>query len=96
MGVTGLSVYSVVIRRGDLLSAPVDHELVMLDPETGHYHRLDPTGLRVWELLAERQSVEAICHVLELEFDVSADTCRAEVLEFLGQLAHAGLLQPAG
>jgi hypothetical protein len=94
--VTDFSVDSVVVRREGLLTAPVEHELVMLDPDTSCYYRLDPVGLRVWELLAERRSVEAICRALEPEFEVSARTCRTDVLAFLDRLDHAGLLEASG
>jgi Coenzyme PQQ synthesis protein D (PqqD) len=94
-GVPGFSLTSVVIRSDDLLSAPVDHELVMLDPKTSCYHRLDPVGVRIWALLSVPRSVDALCRELEPEFDVSATTCRADVLEFLDRLKHAGLVRAA-
>jgi hypothetical protein len=93
--VSGRSRHSHVTRREDLLSAPVDRELVMLDPTTSHYHRLDPIGLRVWELLGEVHSVDAICQALGPEFEVSAEQCRADVITFLDGLERAGLVELA-
>jgi hypothetical protein len=94
-GVSGFSGDSHVIRREDLLSAPVDQELVMLDPTTSRYHRLDPIGLRVWELLGQDRSIEEICEALEPEFEVSAERCRADVITFLDHLNRAGLVKAA-
>jgi hypothetical protein len=88
-----LSLESVVVRRGDVLGAPVDDELVMLDPRQGRYFGMDAIGLRIWELLAQPQTVHALCSKLEREFQVSADTCRRDVLEFLSQLSDAALLE---
>lgn len=90
----GFSLDSHVVRRDGLLSALVDHELVMLDPRTSCYYRLDSIGLRVWELVAQLQSVDAICAALEPEFEVNAKTCRADVITFLDRLALAGLVEP--
>jgi hypothetical protein len=67
----------------------------MLDPTTSSYHRLDPIGLRVWELLGQARSVDEICEALESEFEVSAARCRADVIAFLDRLKHAGLVEPA-
>jgi coenzyme PQQ synthesis protein D (PqqD) len=93
--VPGFSIDAHVIRREDLLTAPVDHELVMLDPTTSRYYRLDPIGLRVWELLGQVRSVDAVCGALEPEFEVGAERCRADVIAFLDRLKHAGLVEPA-
>lgn len=67
----------------------------MLDPTTSRYYRLDPIGLRVWELLDQVRSVDAICGALEPEFEVSAERCRADVITFLDRLEHAGLVELA-
>jgi Coenzyme PQQ synthesis protein D (PqqD) len=93
--VSGFSIDSHVIRREDVLSAPVDQELIMLDPATSRYHRLDPIGLRVWELLGQAASVDEICQALEPEFEVSAERCRADVITFLDKLHRAGLVKAA-
>jgi Coenzyme PQQ synthesis protein D (PqqD) len=93
--VPGFSLDSHLVRREDLLSAPVDQELVMLDPAASRYYRLDPIGLRVWELLGQVRSLDAICAALEPEFEVSAEQCRADVIAFLDRLQHAGLVEPA-
>ena len=65
----------------------------MLDPTTSRYYQLDPIGLRVWELLGQVRSVDAICQVLEPEFDVSAERCRADVIAFIDGLKRAGLVE---
>jgi hypothetical protein len=91
--VTGLPPDAVVVRRAEPLTAAVDGELVMLDPGRSLYFSLDAVGHRVWELLSEPRSVASLCSVLQGEFDVAADTCRADVLAFLEQLREAELLE---
>lgn len=79
-----------VERQGDWLSAKVGEELVMMSAQKGHYIGLSEVGTRVWELLETPQEFEALCARLESEFDVSAETCRAEVKTFLEELVKHG------
>ena len=90
---TELSIDSVVVRRAEPLTTPVDGELVILDMRRGHYLGLDPIGRRIWELLEHPRSVEALCATLEGQYAVSAQTCRADVLVLLEQLADAELIE---
>ena len=86
-----ISPETVVVRRGETLAAPVDDDLVMLDTRRSRYFGLDRIGRRVWDLLEEPRSVDALCGELEDEFDVDAETCRTDVLAFLEQLSEAEL-----
>ena len=88
-----LSLQTIVARRDEPLTARVDDDLVMLDPRQSRYFGVDPTGRRIWELLEEPRSVESLCTALQDEFEVSAETCRADVLAFLEQMSDAGLLE---
>jgi hypothetical protein len=91
--VADLSVDSVVVRRAEPLTAHVDSELVMLDPRQSRYFGLDSIGNRIWALLEQPHSVAALCSTLEAEFDVTPETCRADVLGFLEQLREAELVE---
>jgi len=91
--VADLTLESVVARRAEPLTAPVDGELVMLDPRRSRYFGLDAVGHRIWELLESPRSVEALCSELQGEFDVDAESCQGDVLVFLGQLAEAELVE---
>ncbi|HWD58306.1 MAG TPA: PqqD family peptide modification chaperone [Stellaceae bacterium] len=87
----------IVRRQGDWLSAKVGEELVMMSAEQGNYLGLSEVGTRVWELIEAPRDFDALCAQLENEFEVSAETCRAEVEEFLTELAKHGAvaLDPA-
>lgn len=87
----------IVRRQGDWLSAKVGEELVMMSAEQGNYLGLSEVGTRVWELIEVPRDFDALCAQLENEFEVSAETCRAEVEEFLTELAKHGAvaLDPA-
>src|SRR3712207_8723186 len=54
-------------RRAEPLTAEVDGETVMFQPEAGSYFALGAVGTRVWELLAEPRSVAQICEKLRSE-----------------------------
>jgi hypothetical protein len=91
--VSALSLDAVVVRRAEPLSAVVDDELVMLDPRQSRYFGLDRVGRRVWDLIEEPISVGALCAVLQDEFDVAPDVCRADVLAFLERMDVAELVE---
>lgn len=64
----------------------------MLDPRLSRYYGLDRIGHRIWDLLERPQSVSELCAVLEGEFDIATEACRADVCAFLQQLQEAELL----
>jgi Coenzyme PQQ synthesis protein D (PqqD) len=84
---------SVIARSPAPLTASVDDELVMLDMGTSTYFALDRIGHRIWNLIEQPTRVEAICSALQPDFDVSAETCLADVQRFLAQLEDAGLVE---
>jgi hypothetical protein len=92
-GVPTLALDTVVVRRTEPLTAPVDDDLVMLDPRGSRYFGLDAVGHRIWDLLEHPRSVAALCSELQEQFDVDAETCRADVLAFLAELESAELLE---
>ena len=56
---------------------------------------LNEVGARVWELLDGRHTVADIRDQLVSEFEVSASTAEAHLLEFLMSLDALGALRPA-
>lgn len=88
-----LSIEAVVARREEPLTAPVDGDLVMLDPRRSVYFGLDSVGRRIWNMLEEPRSLQALCAELQARFDVPEETCRADVLAFIQQLLEAELIE---
>ena len=77
----------VVVRR-------VEDEIVVVHLGRNHVFSLNPTGARLWELIAEGCTpAEAIERMLG-EFDVPETELRSEVSSFLKQLLREGLLVP--
>jgi hypothetical protein len=88
-----LSAETVIVRRPEPLTAPVDAELVMLDTRKSLYFGLDRVGRRIWDLLEEPRSIGALCATLEGEFEVAPERCRADVLAFVEQMREADLVE---
>ena len=82
----------MVRKRGDWLAAKVGDELVMMSAEHGHYIGLSEVGARIWELLDTPRDLDAVCAQLLEEYDVTAETCRAEVESFLNELVKHGAI----
>lgn len=79
-------------RNQDILVTEMDGDFVMMNVDTGEYHSIRGSGVRIWELaespVTERQIVETIC----AECDISEDVCTADIRRFLAELLGAGLL----
>lgn len=56
---------------------------------------LNASGYRIWELLAEGESLEDVAARLAVEFDVKASSALASVARLHEELSAAGLL-PGG
>jgi len=80
----------IVKKQGDWLAAKVGEELVMMSAEKGNYIGLSEVGTRIWELIETPQDFDSLCALLEQEFEVSPETCRAEVEQFLSELVKHG------
>lgn len=86
---------ATVVRSSDIMSSPVDDELVMIDMERGLYYSLDRVGADIWSRLATPQTVTALCTHLLQRYEVDRATCEADVLAVLNEMAANGLLSEA-
>ncbi|GGA55902.1 PqqD family protein [Sphingomonas psychrolutea] len=77
-----------ISKQGDWISAKVGDEIVMMSAEEGKYIGLNDVGARIWELLDESKTRDALEARLLEEFDVTPDACRAELDSFLTKLAE--------
>jgi len=81
---------TIISRQGDWLTAKVGDQMVMMSATNGNYLGLNEVGVRVWELLETPRELDALCTLLETEYDVSPETCRAEVEAFVTELIQNG------
>jgi hypothetical protein len=83
---------SLVVRASDLVSAPMGHEMAIMDMATGAYFVLDDVAAAIWDRIETPTAVHAICETLRGSYDVPAARCEADVLPFLESLRRKQLL----
>jgi len=79
-------------QNADILASSLGDETVMMSLSRNNYYGLDEVGSRIWELLAQPQTLTQLCTALQQEFAVDAETCQQEVTVFVQQLANEGLV----
>lgn len=68
------------------------NEMVLLETGTGKYFGLNPLGARIWALLEQNYSLEAIRKQLISEYDVDPERLDADLFALIDQLVQAGLV----
>ena len=86
----------LIRRKGELLEAEVDGELVALHVENGTCYGFNGTATRVWALLEQPRSLDELCDALTEEFDVEREACAREVVALLRDLENDGLVEISG
>lgn len=90
------------VRILDVTIAPSVREVtsedgaVLLDVEQGICFSLNPVGLRIWDLLKRRRSMDEIADALAKEFSVPRAQLFLDALEFIEALEAKRLIQRAG
>ena len=79
-------------RRGGLIEAEVDGELVALHVENGKCYGFNGTATRIWLLLEDGKTLSQLCDALSREFEVATDRFKAEVMDFVRELEADGLV----
>lgn len=74
----------------------LEGESVILDLDSESYFGLDTVGTRMWQLLTDGDSIQTAYDILLDEFDVDAETLRADLEELLDELTSKGLVEIHG
>lgn len=69
---------------------------VLLDIEQGICFSLNPVGLKIWDLLKQKPSLDQIVDALATEFPIPRDQLRSDASEFIAALRAKNLLRQAG
>ena len=77
----------------DVLFSNIDGEVIILSQQEESYLSLDPTGSRIWHLLADTLTLDQLVDLLTEEYEVSAEECRADVQDFLEDMVARGLIR---
>ena len=75
-----------------VMSRLVGDETVVLDLASGIYFGLDGVGMKIWESVADGQTLAQAVSVIVDEYDVEEARAQADVLEFASELVERGLL----
>jgi len=79
--------------KPNLLFQSVADEMVILDPDSGHYFTLDEVGRRMLEVYGEKGSIEQSIPPLCEEYDTDADTLQQDLERLLQEMAEQGLAE---
>jgi Coenzyme PQQ synthesis protein D (PqqD) len=71
-------------------------EVVVLDLNNGRYHGLNPTGGRIFELLASSGTAREAAEALSREYDRPLDELERHVCDFCAALLRQGLVEMNG
>ncbi len=78
----------------DVIYTPLeDGEAVLFHMPTTTYFSLNPTGVRIWELMSQDMSLAQIGGELAREYDVTPEQAEQSVLRLAQALAKAELVQ---
>jgi hypothetical protein len=87
-----LSPSSYVGLTKDLISAPIDDEVVILSVERGAYFGLDEIGTEIWRHLETPTRVDKLCDSLAAKYAADRLTIERDVLALLESLIAEGLV----
>jgi hypothetical protein len=90
---THVSLASTVTTTDHVTATTIDDEVVLLNDDTGLYQGLQGVGPRIWELIQEPTTVEAVADTIATEYDVDRDRCEQDVLDFVETLADENLVE---
>ena len=80
----------------DVVSSRLGEAGVLVHLRTNQIFELNATGVRIWELIGQRQTVADIERTLQSEFDVDAAQLHEEVSALVDALADEGLIDVGG
>jgi hypothetical protein len=90
-----LSLTSRVKVANNLISAPVDVEVVILSVERGTYYGLDQIGTEIWQRLESPVRVDVLCDDLATKYAADRQTIERDVLALLESLLAEELITMA-
>ncbi len=83
---------TLIKRAEGFVTANVKDDLMMLNVEQGAYYALDPIAAEIWGMLEHPAHVDNIIERLQKRYDVSAEECERDVMDFLKELNSNGMI----
>lgn len=82
----------LVHRRGGLIEAEIDGELVGLHVDNGTCYGFNSTATKIWGMIAEPRPLSSLREEMVATFDVDPQTCESDLLQVLRDLEADGLV----
>jgi hypothetical protein len=83
----------VVCLSPSQISRRLGEEVAILHMDKAAYYGLDPVGGRIWALIEKPVAVRKVLETMLGEYEVDAETAERDLLEIVGQLIDAGLVE---
>lgn len=94
---TILTKASLLVASPDQVSADVSPDasgdVVILHLKDGIYYELNEVGARIWELIQQPCSVQAVLDALLIDYDADAERCEGDLLALVDDMAGRGLIE---
>jgi Coenzyme PQQ synthesis protein D (PqqD) len=84
---------TMVKQSAEQVSCNLNGEIVILNLKSSLYFGLDDVGAYVWEAMGEPKKVSDLCKRVLERFNVGEEQCQADVIELIGRLDEAGLVE---
>lgn len=76
----------------EAFATEVDDQLVILHYETGTYFTLNEVGARIWQLLDQGKTLQAILDTLRQEYDASEQRLEQDLINLVKNLKEKGII----
>jgi hypothetical protein len=80
------------LRSTDLSARTIGNETIVLDMRSSRYFSVIGVGSRLWELLADETTLDALVATIVEEYEVDAATASRDTAAFVERLHSADLL----
>lgn len=88
---------SVLVASSDQVSADLSSNtsgsIVILSLKDGMYYELKEVAARVWDLIQQPRSIQAVLDTLLEEYEVEAGRCEADLIALAENLSKQGLVE---
>jgi hypothetical protein len=84
---------TIVKQSTEQISCNLNEEIAILNLKNTLYFGLDEVGACIWEAMSEPRKVSDVCKRVLERFDIGEEQCQADVIEFVGRLDEAGLVE---
>ena len=83
---------AVFSRAPEVVDARVGDVVVVLDPDTDRYARLNATAALIWEQLERPRELSALAEALASRYGLPGDVARRQVEELITSLLDRGVV----